>query len=182
MGDADFDYESAVFACARGDEAALRRLYEHEARWLMGVALRIVRRRELADEVVHDAFLQIWQKSNTYSAVLGSARGWIYSVVRHKALDVARNFHRESPIDAENLIIDVASEDLGPLDTLSKGSEAKALHHCMEQLDEQKRTCLLLAYMEGYSQAQISDYLACPLGTVKAWMRRGLLALKDCLS
>lgn len=140
-----------------------------------------MRRRELADEVVHDAFIQIWQKSATYSAMLGSARGWIYSIVRHKALDVARTFERDSPIDASALV-DEARSDPALADALFERSEHQALHRCIEQLDKEKRACLLLAYVDGYSQTQISARLARPLGTVKAWVRRGLLALKDCLT
>lgn len=179
--DADFDYEAQLFACARGEHAALQRLYERDARWLMGVALRIVRRRELADEVLHDAFLRIWQKSATYSPTLGSARGWIYSVVRHRALDVARKHQHELPSSA-SLLEDLTADGLGPLATLSCSRDISALHHCLERLDEQKRACILLAYVDGYSQSQIAVHLASPLGSVKAWTRRGLLVLKECLS
>ena len=181
MPDADFDYEAQLAACARGEHAALRRLYERDARWLMGVALRIVRRRELADEVLHDAFLRIWQKSATYSPSLGSARGWIYSVVRHRALDVANKYRQEFPA-SETLMEDLPADGFGPLDTLSQERDVSALHHCLELLDEQKRACILLAYVDGYSQAQVAAHLASPLGSVKAWTRRGLLALKECLS
>lgn len=147
----------------------------------MGVAMRIVRRRELADEVLHDAFLRIWQKSATYSPTLGSARGWIYSVVRHRALDVAHKYQHELPASA-SLLEDLPADGLGPLDTLSRSRDISALHHCLELLDEQKRACILLAYVDGYSQAQIAVHLASPLGSVKAWTRRGLLVLKECLS
>ncbi|RJF96493.1 sigma-70 family RNA polymerase sigma factor [Noviherbaspirillum cavernae] len=177
----DFDYEAQLFACARGEQAALRRLYDHESRWLLGVALRIVHRRELADEVLHEAFLQIWQKSATYNPALGSARGWIYSVVHHQAINVIRaqrSEASESDIDLENL----PDNRPGLLEAYSKVREAGALHRCLELLDEQKRACILLAYVDGYSQSQIARHLACPLGTVKAWTRRGLMALKECLS
>ncbi len=147
----------------------------------MGVAMRIVRRRELADEVLHDAFLRIWQKSATYSPTLESARGWIYSVVRHRALDVAHKYQHELPASA-SLLEDLPADGLGPLDTLSHDRDISALHHCLELLDEQKRACILLAYVDGYSQAQIAVHLASPLGSVKAWTRRGLLVLKECLS
>ncbi|WP_334187234.1 sigma-70 family RNA polymerase sigma factor [Noviherbaspirillum sp.] len=177
----DFDYEDALFACARGEQAALRRLYECEARWLMGVALRIVRRRELADEVLHDAFLQIWQKSASYSPTLGSARGWIYSVVRHRALNAIRDTRHEHPASDEEFE-NLPADGPGPLEALSRRHEASTLHHCLERLDEQKRACILLAYMDGYTQEQIARHLKSPLGTVKAWTRRGLLALKECMS
>lgn len=181
MDTPEFDHEAALFACARGEQAALRTLYEREARWLMGVALRIVRRRELADEVLHDAFLQIWQKSASYSPALGSARGWIYSVVRHRALNAVRDYGREHP-SSELSIDDLPGDETGPLDALARQREAHALHRCLQGLDRHKRDCILLAYVDGLSQAQIADRLSCPLGTVKAWTRRGLLALKECLS
>lgn len=175
-----FDYEAALLACARGDRAALRRLYECEARWLTGVALRIVRRRELADEVLHDAFLAIWSKASTYDPALGSARGWIYSVVRHRALNALRQRGQDSL--PEQVPPEAADDAPGPLDSLSRHKDAQALHRCLQLLDAQKRACILLAYVDGYSQSQIADRLACPLGSVKAWVRRGLLALKECLA
>lgn len=181
MHKSEFDYEAQIFACARGEKAALHRLYDQEARWLMGVIQRIVRRRELADEILHDAFLQIWQKSITYNPVLGSARGWIYTVVRNQAINSVRRHQGEnsaSDVEIENL----QDNQPGPLDTLSNKQEISALHHCLEHLDEQKRACILLAYVDGYSQSQIANHLACPLGTIKAWTRRGLMALKECLS
>jgi len=144
MRDTEFDYEAQLFACARGEQAALRRIYEKEGRWLMGVTQRIVRRRELADEALHDAFLQIWQKASSYNSVLGFARGWIYSVVRNQAINTLRATTREtlsSDIEMEDLPDDIP----GPLDVLSKDRESTALHLCLEGLDEQKRACLLLA-------------------------------------
>lgn len=129
--------------------------------------MRIVRRRELADEVLHDAFLKIWQKSSTYQPSLGSARGWIYSVVRNQALNSVRDWRKEA--DGFDTPIEDQPDDMpGPLDILSRERETGALHHCLERLDEQKRACILLAYVDGYSQSQIAAQLACPLGTIKA--------------
>ena len=181
MADASFDHETELLACARGDRAALRRLYEREARWLAGVALRIVRRRELADEVLHDAFVQIWQKAAGFDPALGSARGWIYSVVRHRALNVRRRFEAGDAVAAADGL-DLVDPAGGPLDSVARAGEARALHRCLELLDEPKRACILLAYVDGYSQAQIARRLDRPVGTVKAWVRRGLQALRECLS
>jgi RNA polymerase sigma-70 factor (ECF subfamily) len=181
MLNADFDYEAQILGCARGEQVALRRLYDQEAGQLLGVALRIVRRREVADEVLHDAFLSIWQKSATYSPALGSGRGWILTIVRNRALDVARQSGREIS-SSENTIEDIPSDGLGPLEALSRNRDVSALCRCLECMDEQKRACILLAYLDGYSHQQIADRLACPLGTVKTWTRRGLIGLKACLS
>jgi len=181
MADENFDYEKHLLDCSRGDYGALAAIYEKEAPWLMGVALRIVRRRELANEVLHDAFIQIWQKSSSYRPELGSARGWIYSVVRHRAIQILRSGAHEIP-EPDTGSDAIASNEPGPLDALATKLEAKALHRCLEVLDEQKRQCILLAYVNGYSHTEIARLLGHPLGTVKAWMRRGLLLLRECLT
>jgi RNA polymerase sigma-70 factor (ECF subfamily) len=178
---APFDYESALQRCALGDTTALHAVYQREARWLMAVALRIVRRRELADEVLHDAFLQIWQKAGTYDPKLGSARGWIYTVVRHRALNHLRASRRENSVaDFPDTVPDSTTPDA--FDTLDRAERAGALHHCLQRLDDTKRNCILLAYTDGYTHQQIAARIDAPLGSVKAWIRRGLMMLRTCLA
>lgn len=174
-----FDYEAALEACARGERFALNALYQREARWLLGVAQRIVGDRDHAHDVLQDAFLQIWQKAASYQRSLGSARGWIYTVVRHRALDLARRSGREVSVgdDLEALSDARQAEEHGPA-----GPDATALDRCLEGLDERKRDCIVCAFVEGYTHEQIATRLATPVGTVKSWIRRGLLALKECLS
>ena len=180
-----FDYEAAVEACARGERFALRSLYERESRWLLAVAMRIVRDRELSRDVLQDAFLQIWQRAASYQRALGSARGWIYTVVRHRALDVARVAGRESTMgDDIDAIADAASEAsrVGHEPELPRGIDPTMLQRCLAQLDDPKRDCIVFAFVEGYTHEQIAQRLTTPVGTVKSWIRRGLLALKECLS
>lgn len=98
-----FDYEGAVLACARGERFALSALYRHEARWLLGVALRIVRDRARAEDVLHDAFVQVWASAGTYQPALGSARGWLYTIVRHRALKEVRDPARLQALDPQDL-------------------------------------------------------------------------------
>lgn len=176
-----FDYEAALEACARGERYALRALYEREARWLLGVALRIVRDRDTAHDVLQDAFLQVWQRAASYQRALGSARGWIYTVVRHRALDEARRVKRETPVgdDLEGLADALAVQDAPPE---SPHGDAASLNRCLERLDERKRDCIVYAFVEGYTHEQIAQTIATPVGTVKSWIRRGLLSLKECLS
>ncbi len=174
-----FDYESALEACARGERYALRALYEREARWLLGVAQRIVQDRDTAHDVLQDAFLLVWQRAASYQRALGSGRGWIYTVVRHRALDEARRVKREMPAgDDIEALADAQFEP--PVDL--PHADAQALDRCMARLDQHKRDCIVFAFVEGYTHEQIAARLATPVGTVKSWIRRGLLALKDCLS
>jgi len=174
-----FDYEAAVEACARGERFALQALYEREARWLLGVAQRIVRDRDAAHDVLQDAFMQVWQRASTYQRSLGSARGWIYTVVRHRALDEVRRAQRETPVgDAIEALLDARADDAAP----EGPGDDESLQRCLEALEVGKRDCIVFAFVEGYTHEQIARKLAMPIGTVKSWIRRGLLALKECLS
>ena len=175
-----FDYEAALEACARGEQAALRAIYDREARWLLGVVLRIVRNRETAQDVLQEGFVLIWQRASRYQRALGSARGWIYTVVRHRALDEARRVIRETPAgDDLDAIADAASAD-GP--GTSPPEPDGHLERCLATLDEKKRACVIEAFVEGRTHEEIAVRMATPLGTVKTWIRRGLLALKACLA
>jgi len=178
----DFDHAAELVACARGDRSALRRLYDREAAQLLGVAYRIVRRPDLADEVVHDAFVQIWRKAGSFDRNRGEARGWIYSIVRHRALNLLRQDARLNRFEPGQLeaIADDSSED--PLRELSRLSETDALRGCLQRLDEPRRRMILLAFIEGCTHVQIAERLQQPLGTVKSWIRRSLQTLKDCLA
>ena len=174
-----FDYEAALEACARGERFALNALYQREARWLLGVAQRIVGDRDHAHDVLQDAFLQIWQKAASYQRSLGSARGWIYTVVRHRALDLARRSGREISIGDD---LDALSDARQAGEHGAAGPDTTALDRCLDALDERKRDCIVCAFVEGYTHEQIATKLSTPVGTVKSWIRRGLLALKECLS
>jgi RNA polymerase sigma-70 factor (ECF subfamily) len=179
---ADFDYESALARCALGDRAALHEIYQRDARWLMAVAQRIVRRRELADEVLHDAFLQIWQKAAQFRPQLGSGRGWIFTVVRHRALNLARSAGREESTGDVFNHCALVPGPIDSVDSVTRPVDPDALHGCLQRLDEVKRDCVLLAYVDGYTHQQIARRLAAPLGSVKAWIRRGLVMLRTCLT
>src|SRR5262249_24795728 len=175
-----FDYGGALQACARGDRDALRRLYDEEAARLIGVAQRIVQRRELAEEIVHDAFIQIWRQAESFDAELGSARAWIYSIVRNRALNVVRDGARIDLVDASALAeaVDRAAAAKDAFEHLAVSSR---LRRCLDEIDREKRESLLLSYVAGYSHGEIAGRLGVPVGTAKSWVRRGLAALKDCM-
>lgn len=174
-----FDHDAALVACARGERFALQALYEAEARWLLGVALRIVRDRSVAEDVVHDAFVRIWQRAASFDPKLGSGRGWVYTIVRHCALDRVRRAGREISIDEEALELLLAQGNEAPSQS---PLYSVSLERCMNELDEQRRRSILYAFVEGYTHEEIASRMAAPLGSVKSWIRRGLQSLRDCLA
>ncbi|MGY2374924.1 sigma-70 family RNA polymerase sigma factor [Pseudomonas sp. SDO524_S393] len=170
----EFDYEACLLACAQGDQRALRRLYEQESSHLLGVALRIARNKALAEDIVHDAFIKIWRGAGSFDPARGSARGWVFSVTRHLALNGVRNHYREVPLGEEH--------EQSTTDTFEFSARTGQIHTCLAQLDPVRRTCILHAYVDGYSHSEIARKLDTPLGTVKAWIKRSLAALRECMA
>lgn len=176
------DHAALLGRCAKGDASALKTLFEAEAGRLIAVAERILRRRDLAEEAVQDAFIRIWRSAHQYAPDRGSARGWIYAVVRNRALNMLRDGRREETVDDAEL--DLMREDDGSAvldDVLSRLDTESRLRACLEALDETKRRSILMAYILGYTHGEIAGRLGVPLGTAKAWVRRGLGSLRECM-
>ncbi|HEU0071454.1 MAG TPA: sigma-70 family RNA polymerase sigma factor [Alphaproteobacteria bacterium] len=176
----DFDARRALRACADGDQQALKALYAQEGGRMIAVAMRILRRRDLAEDVVQDAFVRIWRQAGLYDPNLGSPRAWIYTIVRNLALNLLRNGKREDVVDDQELTALSDADAEG--DPLSRLADSSSLRRCLEQLEPQRRVSLLLAYTEGLTHGEIAGRLGLPLGTVKAWIRRSLLALRECMA
>lgn len=175
------DLGDLLAAVATRDRAALAELYAATAPQLLGVILRLVRRRDLAEEVLHDAYLRVWERASTFAPERGSAMGWLVSVSRHAALDTVRRRRREVPLDDMPGHAEREDPDPTPFQQMLRGAEGHALARCLEELEAEQRTCILLAFQDGLTHEQMAARLAKPLGTVKSWVRRGLLRLRRCL-
>lgn len=182
----DFDYADALARCARGEQAALHQLYRQEGARLLGVVMRIVKDRGMAEDIVHDACLNIWQRADSFDPERGSARTWIFSIARHLALNAIRQREREIRVDI-NDPGELADDDTYQ-QSLSTTAEAfdwqtgQQMDECLQQLETERRNCVLHAYVDGLSHAEISAHTGAPLGTVKAWIKRSLLRLRECMS
>ena len=182
----EFDYEATLAACAAGDRTAMQRLYTQEGARLLGVVERIVRDRALAEDIVHDACVNIWTRAASFERTLGSARGWIYSVARNLALNAVRDGHREVAVDDETAAALDARASLEAwhdmADAFAWQDSAGRIKPCLEQLEPVRRNCILHAYVDGFSHGEIARRLDAPLGTVKAWIKRSLAALRECMA
>ena len=181
---ADTEADDALAALLRrvaaGDRAAFRRLYDLQAPRLYAVAVRITRQGPLASDAVHDAFLQVWRNADRFEATRGSPEAWLLSLVRYRALDIARRRGREVAQDDLDLPEPV-DEDPDPLQRLADRRDATALHLCLGQLEADRRRLLLLAFVDGLSHSEVAERVSMPLGTVKSWIRRSLQSLRLCL-
>ncbi|MDH2325594.1 sigma-70 family RNA polymerase sigma factor [Cereibacter sp. SYSU M97828] len=171
----------ALASCARGNQDGLHRIVEAEGGRLMGIAQRMLQRRDLAEEAVQDALVQIWHKSGQFRAGEGSARGWIFAILRNRCLNILRDGKRLSTLDDAALLAMQDARHAAAVEGLDR-LDAVALRHCLEGLDDTARRSILLAYVGGYSHGEIAALQKVPLGTCKSWIRRGLDALRRCLS
>lgn len=169
--------------CGLRDRSAFRALYQAVAPQLYGLVLRIVRSEPLAADVVHDAFVKIWQRAGDYRPGRGSPFTWMATVARNRAIDCLRSAHRSSP----HLSLDVpaAPELMSPEPDPGQQwaeLEGRRLRECLERLSPAQRQAIALAYLRGLTHEEIAGHVDQPLGTVKSWIRRGLIRLRDCLA
>ena len=175
------DLSDLLARVARGERTALATLFESEAGRLIAIAQRIVRRRDLAEEVVQEVFVTLWRKAGKFEPARGSARGWLTTMTRNRALNLLRDDARTDYYDTETLagLGDRHLEALSAFDALA---ERDALRTCLERLDAPKREAILLCYVTGLNHGEAAATMQAPLGTVKAWIRRGVVSLQECLS
>lgn len=177
------DLNAALAACTKGDRKGLRFIYDEEAPRLVAVAQRILRRRDLAEEAVQEGFIQIWTRAGQFEAGRGSARGWIYAIVRNRALNMLRDGRREDLVTGEKLEELQESDQLDQImASWQRLDSSSRLRECLETLEETRRRGILMAYVGGYTHGEIAGRLRIPLGTAKSWIRRGLSSLRECLS
>jgi RNA polymerase sigma factor (sigma-70 family) len=169
-----------------GSEAALRELYDLTASRLYGVALRVAGNREWAEDVLQEAYLNIWRIAGDYRAVLSPPLAWMGVIVRSRALDFRRRRASErvdAMLELDGVISDtVAGDSPDPMDTSEASEQAWALHECLRKLEPRQREVVSLAYMRDLSHSELAQQLKLPLGTVKTWIRRGLDQLRGCMA
>lgn len=176
---------------ARDEDSAkaFEELYRLAAPLMLGVAQRIVRRREVAEEVLHDAFTSIWNKAGSFDAFAAQPVAWMAAIVRNRALDVQAS-HDVSRVDSYHDSID--GDPDGAIDryydwapAADEGEDARRatlrLRHCLLHLEAVERQALVLAYQHGLSHGDLAAHLRKPLGTVKTWIRRGMDNLRRCV-
>jgi RNA polymerase sigma factor (sigma-70 family) len=172
-----------------GDRAAFATLYEKSSPHLFAVVLRISRDRAHAEDILQEVYVNVWRAASGFDAAQSQPLTWLTSIARNRAIDSLRRAQTQPQLqtahsadDEDSDVYDTTADDRpGPLDLLSRASDARALSDCMQGLSAPQRQSVALAFYDGLSHAEVADKMGEPLGTVKSWVRRALMSLKACL-
>ncbi len=182
------DLERLMARVALRDRAAFRRVYELTSAHLLSVAFRVLKRRELAEDVLQEVYVRLWSRAHEYDAAIARPMSWLITIVRHRAIDLLRarrsdpNGDAAAPLGAEHDDEAMQLHDAGAAAGLAERAFDQArVGACMHALSAVQRQCLALAYYHGLTQLEVAARLQVPLGSVKVWVRRGLDRLRRCL-
>jgi RNA polymerase sigma-70 factor (ECF subfamily) len=180
---ADNDAITELMArCALRDQRAFAELYRQTSAKLYGVAIRILRRQDWAEEVLQESFVNIWNHIADYSTSRSAPMTWMTAIVRNRALDWLRRPNLERGDEDYDLLVEALPDDApGPEALIGMSRDARALADCLKQLSGNQRQTIMLAYAHGLSHGELASHLKEPLGTVKTWIRRGLDRLRGCM-
>lgn len=174
------DLAALIAATARGERESFRRLYGLTSAKLLGVAFRILRDRSMAEDVVQDVYLKVWQGAGSYSAEAGRPMTWLITIARNRAIDVVRR-RREVAAPETEEGLDWFETVAEPRDRETEFLDSDRLRVCLGRLDATQRRCLLEAYYMGYSREELAERFARPVNTIKTWLHRSAHALRACL-
>jgi RNA polymerase sigma-70 factor, ECF subfamily len=167
-------------AVAKGDQAAFERLYAATRAKLYGVLLRILGKPELADDVMQETYLKVWKMADSFDPTIASPITWMVAIARNRAIDIVRKKADLSVEDSPEAM-SVAAEAPPPLARREMTEELRRLLTCLGKLDPEKQRIVLLAYYSGWSREQLAQKLDIPVNTIKTWLRRSLLEIRECM-
>jgi len=170
---------------ALADQRAFAELYRQTSSHLYAVALRILRERAAAEEVLQEAYVSVWHHAGDYTAAKSQPQTWLTSIVRNRCLDRIRRRDIDTVTltrdNEEETEIDLPADGPSAVELLIAGAEARSVQDCVSALEGGQKQAIALAFFQGLTHAELARQLGEPLGTVKSWVRRGLERLKQCL-
>ncbi len=173
------DITKLIVRVSMKDRAAFDALYRETSSKLFGVCLRVLRDRGEAEEALQEVFVKIWTKADRFAVSDLSPISWLVAVARNHAIDVIRA-RRPAPADID-AAIDVSDPAPGPEALALAGSEGERINNCLEELEKDRAAAVRGAYLNGESYAELAERFSVPLNTMRTWLRRSLLKLRECL-
>ena len=172
---------AALHRVAAGDRAALRLVYQATSAKLFGVCLRILNDKSEAEDVLQDVYVTVWRKAASFDPDRGSPITWLVAIARNRAIDRLRSSdatRRVEPIEAADAVSDPAP---AAVERVELAQQHQRLSRCLEQLEAQQSAVIRAAFLDGATYEELAQRMSVPLGTMKSWIRRGLLKLRACL-
>jgi len=180
MGSDTADIADLIARCALRDRGAFRDLYSRTSAKLYGVTLRILKDRSEAEEALQEVYVKIWQRADRYVPGGYSPISWLVAVARNHALDVLRA--RKPQSDDIDMALDLADAGPNPEQAAVDSGERSRIDNCLGQLDVEKADAVRGAYLDGFSYEELATRYKVPLNTMRTWLRRSLMKLRECLS
>ena len=188
MPDSQDELRDLLARTAMHDRTAFAELYDRTALKLTGVALRICASRAEAEEVVQVAYLRVWRSADRFSASRASPIAWMAAIARNAAIDSRRagaargGTHAPLGEPGEAGAVEIADDAPSPEDAAGLRSDVRALHGCLGELDERHAEAIRRAYLDGLAYREIAGTMGVPENTIKTWVRRSLVRLRECLN
>ncbi len=174
------DLEDLISRCALRDRAAFEALFDATSAKLLAVCLRVLSNKTSAEDAMQDAYVKIWTHAGRYQTTGHSPMTWLITIARNTAIDRLRK--RKFASDVDDPALALASPDPGPEAMAVAASSARRLSGCMDELPPERAAAVRGAYLEGRSYAELAEDFKQPLNTMRTWLRRGLIALRECMS
>lgn len=164
----------------KGDESALSRLYDITSSFVYGLALKILSNKSDAEEVTLEVFMQVWGNAFSYNSKLSSPLSWLLMITRSRAIDKLRRSSKQRNL--EKPLFETVLETTGnPEESALSGEKRESIQNALLKLGDEQRKAIELAYFNGLTQSEIAAEMKQPLGTVKSWIRLGMVKLRQLL-
>ena len=173
--------EALLSQVALGNREAFEALYRGTSSQLFGICVRVLSERSEAEDALQDVFTTVWRKAAQFDATRASAIAWLAMIARNKAIDRLRSMPaRKVQTDIE-LARELEDPGASPPQQAQTASDRVQLERCLDQLEPQRRALIRAAFFEGCTYEELAMRVESPLGSIKSWIRRSLLQLRECL-
>lgn len=166
---------------ALGDRAAFGTLYRATSNRLFGICLRVLAERSEAEDALQEVFTTVWRKATQFDATRATATAWLAMIARNKAIDRLRALPARQARTSIDSAQDLEDPGASPPQQAQAATDRVQLEHCLEGLEPKRRSLIRSAFFEGLTYEELATRIQAPLGSIKSWIRRGLLQLRECL-
>ena len=173
--------ESLLAQIALGNRSAFDALYRSTAHRLFGICLRVLTQRSEAEDALQDVYTAVWRKAGQFDSTKASATAWLAMIARNKAIDRLRSMPARQTRTSVELAENIEDPGASPAQQVQTAADRAQLDHCLERLEPRRRSLIRAAFFDGLTYEELSAKIEAPLGSIKSWIRRGLMQLRECL-